>query len=145
MVLWLGLAISQDSIVGIAWNLEDLLSKLHCNIGPIFKGFGWLQMISCDALGDLLGLGLELEEMRKVNVMLTTRGIRGSPYCLRLMESRYTQIMKFHELRSPSWSLLSSLRATTRSIKIYTSNLRRRQGFEVFNLRGASRNIHPIP
>jgi len=91
MVLWLGLAISQDSNVEIAWNLGDLFSKLQCNSGPIFKGFGWLKMISCNSIGYILRLGLELEEREKINVILTTKWIRGSlSYCLGLMESRYT-------------------------------------------------------
>jgi len=87
MVLWLGFAISQDSTVGFGSNLEDLLRKPQRNSGPKFKGFEWLQRISLDALG----LGLELEEMKKRGVILTTKRMQRSVPCfLGLMESRYT-------------------------------------------------------
>lgn len=64
MILELGFAISSDSIVEIAWNLEDPLRRPQCSCGPIFKVFGWLQKISLDALGDPLGLSLEIGKVR---------------------------------------------------------------------------------
>lgn len=64
MILKLGFAISPDSIVEIAWNLEDPLRRPQCSCGPIFKVFGWLQKILLDALGDPLGLGLEIGKVR---------------------------------------------------------------------------------
>jgi len=45
--------------------MEDPLRRPQRNCGPNFKGFGWLQKVSIDALGDRLGLGLELEKMKK--------------------------------------------------------------------------------
>jgi len=46
--------------------------------------FGWLQGDLFDALGGLLGLGLEIGKVKKREVNLTTKGIRGS-YFLGLM------------------------------------------------------------
>ena len=68
-VLELGFAISQDSTIEMCSNLEDDLRRPQHNCGPIFKDFGWLQNISLDALGDLLGLGLELGEVNKRKVI----------------------------------------------------------------------------
>ena len=91
MVLWLGVAISLDSTIGFASNLEDPLRKPKRSSGPKFKAFEWLQRILLDALGDLLGLGLELGEMGKRVVILTTKWMRGSMPCfLGLIKLRYT-------------------------------------------------------
>lgn len=81
----------RDSTIGLCSNLEDPLRRPQHNCGPIFKVFGWIQKISCDALGDLMGLGLELGKVKTREGNLTTKGIQGSvPYFLGLMESIYT-------------------------------------------------------
>lgn len=61
MILELELAIYQESTFELSSNLEDPLRKTQCSCEPNFKGFHWLQKISLDGLGDLLGLGLEGE------------------------------------------------------------------------------------
>lgn len=74
-VFKIGNAISWDSTTGLSSNLENLSRRPDHSSGPIFKGFLWLQIISCDALRGLIGLGLKLEERKKRRFILTTKGM----------------------------------------------------------------------
>ena len=53
LVFELGLAISQDPIVGISWNLEGFLSTHQRNCGQKIEVFGWIDCEIIDALVDL--------------------------------------------------------------------------------------------